>query len=302
MTIKTPWSRLIRFIAPDDQIYYGDVVVGDNSPDFDVGAVATSKEPWLVEARVVEGNPLAENCKVTDRIEVVKKLLGPLTKDTVSEIRCIGGNYAEHLNELEYKRPFHPIMFPKFPNAVSGFQDDVVIPRIAQDDQADYEIELAVVIGKEAKNVSVDEAYDYVLGYTVANDVSTRKWQLDPKLSSHQPQMSFSKSFDGFLPLGPCIVSAELIKDPHSLTLETRINREAELRQNSSTKHMIFSVPELIAHCSQGTTIQAGSILTTGTPSGVGYRMDPPRYLRHGDKVQMTIQGIGMLEHGIVYE
>lgn len=94
--MKMPWSRLIRFVAPDDQVYYGDVVVDDDSPEFDVGVVATSKEPWLIRARVVEGNPLAENCKVTDRIEVVKKLLGPLTKDTVSEIRCIGGNYAEH--------------------------------------------------------------------------------------------------------------------------------------------------------------------------------------------------------------
>ena len=114
------------------------------------------------------------------------------------------------VNELEYKRPLYPIMFPKFPNAVSGFQDDVAIPRIAQDDQADYEIELAVVIGKEAKNVSVEDAYDYVLGYTISNDISTRKWQLDPMLSSHQPQMSFSKSFDGFLPLGPCIVNVEV--------------------------------------------------------------------------------------------
>lgn len=114
------------------------------------------------------------------------------------------------VTELEYKRPLYPIMFPKFPNAVSGFQDNVVVPRIAQDDQADYEIELAVVIGKEAKNVLVEEADDYILGYTVSNDMSTRKWQLDPKLSGQQPQMSFSKSFDGFLPLGPCIVSAEV--------------------------------------------------------------------------------------------
>ena len=94
--MKTPWSRLIRFVTTDDQIYFGDVVVEDDSAGFDVGAAAISKEPWPVRARVVEGNPLAEDCKVTDRIEVVKKLLGPLTKDTVSEIRCIGGNYAEH--------------------------------------------------------------------------------------------------------------------------------------------------------------------------------------------------------------
>lgn len=114
------------------------------------------------------------------------------------------------VNELDYQRPLYPIMFPKLPNAVAGWGDDVVIPKIAQDDQADYEIELAVVIGRDAKNVPVEEADDYVIGYTVSNDVSARKWQLDQKLASHQPQMSFSKSFDGFLPMGPCIVSAEV--------------------------------------------------------------------------------------------
>lgn len=114
------------------------------------------------------------------------------------------------VDELNYQRPLYPIMFPKLPNAVAGWGDDVVIPKIAQDDQADYEIELVVIIGRDAKNVPAEEAYDYVIGYTVSNDVSSRKWQLDPELASHQPQMSFSKSFDGFLPMGPCIASAEV--------------------------------------------------------------------------------------------
>ncbi|OAP59666.1 hypothetical protein AYL99_06964 [Fonsecaea erecta] len=322
MPVKVPWSRLIRFIASDDQIYYGDVITDD--PDFDVGAAAANRAATPVRAKVVVGDPFSKDCEVTERVDTVKKLLGPFSRQDAPVIRCIGGNYAEHLDELNYKRPSHPIMFPKTPNAVAGYGDDVVIPKIAQDDQADYEIELAIVMGKDALNVTAEEAYDYVVGYTVSNDMSTRKWQLDPELAGAQPQMSFSKSFDGFLPMGPCVVSAEVgafsrfftslpyavglakkflrcpsIKDPQSLSLLTRIN--GQVRQKSSTKNMIFSVPEIIQHCSQGTTLQAGSILTTGTPSGVGYRMDPPQYLQHGDCVEMTIGGIGTLVHGIVY-
>ncbi|KIX97185.1 uncharacterized protein Z520_07299 [Fonsecaea multimorphosa CBS 102226] len=297
MPVQVPWSRLIRFIASDEQIYYGDVITDD--PNFDVGVAAMNTAASPVRAKIVVGWPFSENCEVTERVETVKKLLGPFSRQDAPVIRCIGGNYAEHLDELNYKRPQHPIMFPKTPNAVAGYGDDVVIPKIAQDDQADYEIELAVIMGKDALNVTAEEAYDYVVGYTVSNDMSTRSWQLDPALAGAQPQMSFSKSFDGFLPLGPCIVSAESIKDPQSLSLLTRIN--GHVRQKSTTKNMIFSVPEIIQHCSQGTTLQAGSILTTGTPSGVGYRMDPPQYLQHGDRVEMTIGKIGTLVHGIVY-
>ncbi|OQV07207.1 hypothetical protein CLAIMM_11673 [Cladophialophora immunda] len=316
MPIRVPWTRLIRFVASDDHIYYGDVIADD--PDFDVGlaAAATNNNNHIappVRARVVVGSPLSEDCEVTERVATVKKLLGPFSREDVPAIRCIGGNYAEHLDELNYKRPRYPIMFPKTTNAVAGYGDDVVIPRIAQDDQADYEIELAVVMGKDALNVPAEEAYDYVVGYTVSNDMSTRrdqkvadfsermsrKWQLDPDLAGAQPQMSFSKSFDGFLPMGPCIVNAESIKDPQSLSLLTRVN--GQVRQNSSTKNMIFSVPEIIQHCSQGTTLQAGSVVTTGTPAGVGYRMDPPQYLQHGDRVEMTIGRIGTLLHSIAY-
>jgi Fumarylacetoacetate (FAA) hydrolase family len=190
MPVKAPWSILIRFVAKDDKIYYGDVVT--DQPDFDVGGAAANNPP-SIHAKVIRGDPLSGTCEVTDRVMSVKRLLGPFIPATMPAIRCIGGNYAEHctsvfpfmwknkhsrsessVNELDTPPPRYPIMFPKLPNAVAGYGDDIVIPKIAQDDQADYEIELAVVIGKDALNVSVEEAYDYVIGYTVSNDLSSR--------------------------------------------------------------------------------------------------------------------------------
>jgi len=175
----------------------------------------------------------------------------------------------------------------------------VEIPKIAQDSQADYEGELVIVMGKDCKNVSEDEALDYVLGYTSGNDVSSRKWQRDPKLAGGVPQWSFSKSFDGYAPLGPCITSSKIISNPDNLKIRTKVN--GDIRQNSSTSDMLFSVPKLIAFLSQGTTLEAGSVIMTGTPEGVGYAMAQPQFLKPGDRVEIFIEGIGSLVHGISY-
>ncbi|OAP55013.1 hypothetical protein AYL99_10713 [Fonsecaea erecta] len=298
MPVEVPWSRLIRFVsAEDDDIHFGDAVVP--SADFDVG---DPKNAQSLTAKLIEGNPLSPDCKVTDKVVKVKKLLGPLTRDMVPALRCIGGNYRSHLKEMKMEIPRNPLLFAKFPNAVAGYGDDIPIPKLIQDGQADYEAELAIVIGKEGKDIRVEDAMDYVLGYTAADDMSARKWQSDPDLVGTwpPPQMTFAKSFDGFCPMGPCIASTKVIPNPHALPLKTYVN--GELRQNGNTDDFVFNVPQLIAFLSQGNTLQAGSIILTGTCSGVGFAMKPPQHLKTGDRIEISFGPIGTLVHGIKYE
>ncbi|OAP56445.1 hypothetical protein AYL99_09624 [Fonsecaea erecta] len=295
---RVPWSRLIRFIsAEDDQIYFGDAIVPDDA-DFDIGDPANHAS---LTAKVVTGDPLLPTCQVTDRVLHVKKLLGPLTYKMVPCIRCIGGNYVSHLRELGIEPPNYPAMFSKTSNALAGYGDDVELATIIQDGQADYEGELAFIIAKDGKNISQEDAMDYVLGYTSANDVSARKWQMDPDLvgTFPPPQMTYGKSFDGFCPVGPCIVSADVLKDPHTLALRTKVN--GELRQQSNTSELHFKIPALIEFLSRGSTLHAGSIVLTGTPGGVGFTMKPPRYLKDGDTVEIYFDQVGTLRHGITH-
>ncbi|OAL36451.1 hypothetical protein AYO20_04347 [Fonsecaea nubica] len=307
---KVPWTRLIRFISAedgDDQIYFGDAIVP--TADFDIGDPANHAS---LTARVVTGDPLLPTCQVTDRVLRVKKLLGPLTYKMVPSIRCIGGNYVSHqtdliliwgdtVREIGVEPLKYPAMFSKTSNALAGYGDDVELATFIQDDQADYEGELAFVIAKDAKNVSQEDAMDFVLGYTCANDVSARKWAMDPNLvgTFPPPQMTYGKSFDGFCPVGPCIVSADILKDPHALALRTKVN--GELRQQSTTAELHFKIPALVEFLSRGSTLHAGSIVLTGTPGGVGFSMKPPRFLKEGDAVEIYFGGIGTLRHGITH-
>ncbi|KAH8703388.1 hypothetical protein BGW36DRAFT_393742 [Talaromyces proteolyticus] len=299
MSHTVPWTHLIRFVSEhDDCVYFGDAILP--ADDYSIGAEDGSGVE--LKARLIHGNPFDRDCKVReDSIVKVKQLLGPLTPDTVPAIRCIGLNYADHASEVSVAPVKHPAMFPKTPNTIAGHGSIVEIPKIAQDNQADYEGELVVVISHDCKNATEDTAMTYVLGYAVADDVSARKWQNDPKIwgISSPPQASFSKSFDGFCPIGPCIVSSQCLKNPHDLTLTTKVN--GEIRQSSSTSHFIFTIPRLIAFLSQGTTLQKGSVILTGTPAGVGSRMKPPQYLKPGDKIEITISKIGTLIHGVSF-
>lgn len=168
-----PWARLVRFISEeDDQIYYGDAEVPDE--DFDIG-LPGNVGSW--EARIITGDPLTADCSLTDKKVKVKRLLGPLTYRQIPSAQCIGGNYLSHLRELNIKPPHYPASFAKTSGAIAGHGDNVQIPRFIQDEQVDYEGELAVVISKDAKNVKKEHAMDYVLGYTSSNDLSARYGQ-----------------------------------------------------------------------------------------------------------------------------
>lgn len=170
---------------------------------------------------------------------------------------------------------------------------------IAQE-QADYEGELVILVGKDAKNISEAEALSYVAAYTVGNDVSARDWQREAAKAGPVPQWTFSKSFDKYAPLGPCLVSTSVIGEADNLQLRTFVN--GELRQQANTSDLCFGVKRLIAFCSQGQTLEAGSLIMTGTPGGVGLFMTPPAFLKDGDMIEVEIDQIGRLKNKILFE
>ena len=201
------------------------------------------------------------------------------------KIIAIGRNYAEHAAELGNDLPPAPIIFAKFPSTVIG-PGETITWRSSITTEVDWEVELAVVIGKRAKDVSEADALGYVFGYCVGNDVSARDLQL--RVDS---QWTRGKSLDTFCPLGPFIVTRDEIEDVQNLNVKTTVN--GDVMQDSNTKHMIFKVAYLISYCSQMFTLEPGDIIMTGTPSGVGMGQKPPRYLADGDSVTVSVEGIG---------
>jgi 2-keto-4-pentenoate hydratase/2-oxohepta-3-ene-1,7-dioic acid hydratase in catechol pathway len=213
-------------------------------------------------------------------------------------ILCVGLNYRRHAAETGAAIPEHPVLFMKSPGAVQHPEAPILLPTTAPSHQVDYEGELAVVIGRTCRNVSRSEALEVVLGYACANDVSARDWQKQPRLGGGQ--WCRGKSFDSFAPLGPCLVTREAIPDPQDLSLRTRLNGVTV--QEASTADMIFPVAAIVEFLSASTTLLAGTVILTGTPSGVGMAADPPRWLRPGDTVEVEIDGIGVLRNPVIEE
>ena len=241
----------------------------------------------------LKGDLLCEPVKVTnERIDILG-LLAPVEPRT---IYGIGLNYRKHAEETGAKIPQHPIVFLKSPTALQDPERPIILPRQLRSDQVDFEGELGVIIGWECKNVPRERALDYVLGYTVANDVSARDWQKTWGGS----QWCRAKTFDTFCPLGPAFVTSDGIHDPNNLALTTRLN--GSVVQQSNTCDMIFTVAEIISFLSGSTTLEAGTLIITGTPGGVGMGRTPPLYLKAGDVVEVEIEGIGTLRNPVVEE
>ncbi len=201
-----------------------------------------------------------------------------------SKIVCIGLNYAKHAAESGMAIPPEPVVFFKSTTALCGPNDDVIIPRNSV--KTDWEVELAVVIGKKASYIEESEAMDYVAGYALHNDYSEREFQLE-----RSGQWVKGKSNDTFAPLGPFLVTKDEIPDPHNLNMWLSVNREK--LQDSNTDDMIYKIPFVIAYLSQFMTLLPGDVISTGTPFGVGLGFKPPRYLKAGDVVELGIQGLG---------
>lgn len=222
-------------------------------------------------------------------------LLAPIPEPR-RNVMCLGLNYAEHAEEhysasgRQTELPEYPIVFTKAPSSVNGPYADIPYdPTITQ--ELDWEVELAVIIGRKGKNIPVEEAMDHVFGYTVLNDVSARDLQRRHK------QFFKGKSLDGACPMGPWIVTADELTDPHHLRVTSRVN--GFVKQDSNTAMMIFDVPSIINHMSCGMTLLPGDIIATGTPSGVGFARQPPEFLQSGDVVECEVEGIGIIRNKV---
>ena len=240
-------------------------------------------------AHIIEGD-LFGNWRVTSQTTKIEKLLAPIVP---TDILCIGINYREHAAESGSAIPQNPMLFIKASNTLNNPLDPIPIPK--RSDKIDFEGELAVVIGKAAKHVPRERALDYVFGYCVANDVSARDWQREKSLGGGQ--FARGKSFDGFCPLGPCIVTKDEIPNPNALKLKTILN--GNVMQDHTTADMIFDVPALIESLSSTMTLRPGAVLLTGTPQGVGFARTPPVWMKAGDTVAVEIERIGRLENPI---
>ncbi len=230
---------------------------------------------------------------VTDETAEVTKLLAPVWP---TAIICIGLNYRQHAAETGAKLPEYPIVFFKGINTLLNPGDPILLPTHMKSDEVDYECELAVVIGRAGKNISRQNALDYVLGYTASNDVSARDWQI----KRGGGQWSRGKSFDTFSPLGPVLVTRDEIPNPNDLKIRTVLN--GETMQDWNTNDMIFDVPALIEFLSGSTTLLPGTVILTGTPHGVGMARKPPRWLKPGDQVEIEIEKIGVLKNPVASE
>ena len=208
-------------------------------------------------------------------------------------VLCTGLNYRKHAIETGAPIPTYPVLFMKTPSSLQHPGQPIYLPRWMSSHKVDYECELAVVIGRPCKNVKRTEALQYVAGYTCANDVSARDWQKEGGGS----QWCRGKTFDTFLPLGPVLVTPEELPDPQALAIRTLVN--GEILQESTTADMIFDIATLIEFYSGGTTLQPGTVIITGTPSGVGMARTPARWLQAGDRVTVEIEGIGALENPV---
>jgi 2-keto-4-pentenoate hydratase/2-oxohepta-3-ene-1,7-dioic acid hydratase in catechol pathway len=225
------------------------------------------------------------------RIPVAQaRLEAPITRPP--KFLAIGLNYADHVSESGMEVPAVPVFFNKQSTCVTGPSHPIHLPRVSP--LLDYEGELAFVIGRRCRHVPRDRAHEVIAGYMVVNDVSVRDWQL------RTPTMTMGKSFDTHGPSGPWIVTADEVGDPHALELRTWVN--GELRQHSNTRHLIFDCFAQVEHLSTAFTLEPGDIVTTGTPSGVGGAMQPPRFLQAGDVVRVEIERIGVIENRVIEE
>ncbi|EAX48565.1 5-carboxymethyl-2-hydroxymuconate delta-isomerase [Thermosinus carboxydivorans Nor1] len=285
----TQEQRFIVPLAAAEKHFLGSADIPDDMQAIiEAGDDVVAKIKALAEKAAADKNfPLVAAEAVT--------VLAPIPRPK-KNIFCIGKNYVEHALEFDKTGdastavPKHPVVFTKPPTAVVGPGTAV---KNHQDvtSQLDYEVELAVVIGKTASKVSKADAYDYVFGYTIMNDVTARD------LQKRHIQWFLGKGLDTFAPLGPCLVHKSAIPDPHNLNISCKIN--GEIRQNANTRDMVFDIPTLIEVISAGITLEPGDIIATGTPSGVGAGFNPPKFLKSGDVMELEIEGIGILKNTI---
>lgn len=263
-----------------------DLCAGDSSIPSDMRSFIEGGQKTLLAAKSVidRGGSVIPR----DSVKIVAPIYNP------DKVLCVGMNYKDHCEEQNAPVPIEPVIFNKFPSSIIGPTEDLQYPEETQ--KLDWEVELTIVIGKDAKRVQESDAMNYVFGYTVAHDVSARDWQLEP--GKNGGQWLIGKAMDGFCPLGPAIVMKEDINDPHNLGLRCRVN--GVTKQDSNTNQLVHKTAAMVSFISRFMTLRPGDVILTGTPPGVGVFRKPPEYLKRGDVVECEIDGIGKVVNKIV--
>ena len=271
----------------DAGVVFGDRVVSLAAAGFaDMLAVLASGTEGRASIDAFVSNPPADSTFPLASV----RLLAPVPRPP--KLICIGLNYRDHAAEARQEIPKVPTIFAKFSNVVIGPGEPIVLPKISR--KPDYEAEFMFVIGTGGRHIAAEDWQRHVFGYTVFNDVSARDFQ------SVTSQWMIGKTFDTFAPMGPYLVSADEIPDPHALDISLSIG--GEVLQHSNTRELIFKIPDLVAYLSSVVTLEPGDVVATGTPAGVGFARKPPRYLKPGDEVIITIEGVGELRNPVVAE
>lgn len=283
--------KLLNYQAAEEPacagVLHGDRILSLESLGFrSVKSVLEGGETALAHVRDVLRSATAPSGVAADEV----RILPPLAD--AGKLIFIGLNYKDHAAESNMALPSLPTAFSKFSSAVIGPGDTIRLPKTSS--QPDYEVEFAFVIGKRAKHVEAAEWRNYVAGYTIVNDVSARDLQLATS------QWMVGKTCDTFCPMGPCLVTADEVEDPHNLKVELLLN--GEIMQSSNTRELIFKIPELIAYLSAAMTLEPGDLVSTGTPAGVGFARKPPRWLRPGDECVARIEKLGELRNPVMSE
>ena len=268
---------------------------GDRVVDLAAAGLPAGPNGGLIEiarggdAMIERARKAMDDARATTHALKDVKVEAPIRRP--GKVLAVGLNYIDHCKEAGLPVPPEPVLFTKWSTSVCGPYDDVAWPAIVSK-EVDYEVELGVVIGKRASNVSEKDALGYVMGYTVVNDVSARDQQF-----ANAKQWDRGKSFDTFCPYGPYIVTRDEIPDPHVLQVRTVLNGKE--MQNSNTKNLIFNVNKIIAYASQGTTLEPGDLIPTGTPFGVGFSRKPPVFLKDGDVCECEVEKVGTIRNRI---
>ncbi|KYZ78123.1 5-carboxymethyl-2-hydroxymuconate isomerase [Anaerosporomusa subterranea] len=272
-----------------EQRYFGTTGVGLTMLD-----VIQQGEPALQRIRtIIEKAKTDTDCPSIPLSSV--KISAPIERPP-KNIFCIGKNYTEHALEFDKTKdaniavPKHPVVFTKAATAIIGHQD-VIHSHSDVTSELDYEVELAVIIGKQGYKISAEDAMDYIFGYTIINDITARD------LQKKHLQWFLGKSLDTFAPMGPYLVHKSALPHPDCLSIRSKVN--GEIRQDANTKDLVFSIPTLIATISAGITLEPGDIIATGTPAGVGAGFNPPKFLQPGDELELEIEGIGILKNRV---
>ena len=270
-------THLFNEPAPSDMLTF-----------LDQGETTMTKARRLLNAAQKNWKTLQQTPNTTYNIGDVQ-ILAPIPHPR-KNIICLGLNYSDHSKEFGQPVPQYPIFFTKPPTSIIGPDEPILYPKNTR--EVDFEAELAFIFGKRGKNVSEEDAYDYIAGYTVFNDVTVRNFQ------RNHDQWFKGKSLDTFAPMGPYLITKDEISDPHNLNFSLELN--GTVMQKSNTSNMIFKIPTLVKYIAMDMTVEPGDIVATGTPSGVGYRRNPPIFLKPGDIVKISVEKVGVLQNRVV--